>query len=79
MGKKEGYGLRNDARLLSPATPAGVEWGLVRPWGSIGDTLGCGYFPETKELFYTQGDKFCGIAFKIVNEVQSASDLSFPN
>jgi hypothetical protein len=76
LGKKEGFGLRNDGRLLSSGSPGGVEWSLARPWGTAGETIGCGYLPQTKEIFFTQGNKFCGIAFKLTPPVSEPRTLS---
>jgi len=64
LGKKDGYGLRSDGKLLSSMNPSGVEWSFARSWGDVGDVVGCGLFADTGEIFFTNRDKYCGVAFR---------------
>ncbi|CAG8649127.1 11777_t:CDS:2, partial [Dentiscutata heterogama] len=32
-------------------------------WGKVGDTIGCGYYPDSGIVFFTKNGKFLGNAF----------------
>jgi hypothetical protein len=69
LGKKGGYGLTNDGRIVSTGMPTGTEWPPSKSWGDIGDVVGCGYISETRSIFFTQAGKYCGIAFTEIMDV----------
>ena len=70
LGKKHGYGLRSDGRLFSHLNPSGIDWSFSSGWGNIvGDTVGCGIFFDTGEIFFTKGKKCCGVAFTLPPDV----------
>lgn len=71
VGKKHGYGLRSDGRLFSQTSPNsnGVDWSFCSLWGNhVGDTVGCGVIVDSGEIFFTKGDKLCGVAFTLSPE-----------
>ena len=69
LGKKEGYGLKTDGRIVCAEHSTGVEWSHSHSWGDMGDVVGCGFIPETGELFFTQNEKYCGVAFRVGHKV----------
>lgn len=69
LGKKDGYGLKTDGKILSLEHPSGIEWSHSRCWGGHEDIVGCGFIPSTCEIFFTQNGSFCGVAFRASPQV----------
>ena len=77
LGKKDGYGLKTDGRIVSAENPSGTEWSHSRSWGEMGDVVGCGFIPSCGEIFFTQGSKFCGVAFRLSAKVRSRFTFNY--